>query len=257
MHENIYQNLSEVLKTTISPLLESQAKITDSIIKSTNKLANELTAIVSQNMVIEFEQLSELCNALVSAIEFPPLKLPDIGFLKDFNFQKGYVNLTEDECDSINSLLDSSAPFDVSSNTQPKISKGKINVPDFIKSILLPILIALIQMMYTSYCSKLDTIESQKAHMEERQLKEDEIQLLEKQIQLQEQELQAITNYAESLEDSLNELIDYVNPQMNPQEIQESDFVAVPDQETSDEAPKSLGVIPNYSGVIADEYNTP
>ena len=112
-------------------------------------------------------------------------------------------------------------------------------------------------MIQTSYYHKIDSVESQKAYMEEHQIKEEEIQLLKEQIQLQEQELQIIIDHADALEDTLNELIDYMKSQEHSQEISKSDVKSLERSSLSDTNPESLDEVPNCSDVSADEPDNP
>ncbi len=119
--------------------------------------------------------------------------------MKNVDFQQDYINLTEDDCDSINAILQS--PDD----TLPKVSKGKIAVSDFVKTILIPILAIFLPMLLTIYYHKIDSIESQKRYIEELQLKEEELQLKEKELHIKEQQLQNDIEQKELLENILIE----------------------------------------------------
>lgn len=237
-------------------LIESQAKLASkalySMTESTRKLLYELASGYNQSLVANFKQLTETISAIASSVKFPPVQLPDLDFLTEINLQKDYIELTEDDCNSINALLESPGS---ANDESEKVSKGKIAVSDFIKSILIPIFIALIQILQTSYDNKMNAIESQKAQMEAQQLQDEEIKLLNKQISLQEQEIQIITDYAESLEDRLNELIDCINAQGSQPEIPEfdSDFSNSPDSPVGAPTPQDEESTDMSSGQSQDE----
>lgn len=237
MYEDICKNLSTSLLTAFSPLIESQAELASkalySMTESTRKLLYELASGYNQSIAIDFKQLTETICAIASAIESSSVQLPNLNFLSEINLQKDCVELTEDDCDSISTILDSSD----TPHSLTKISKEKIAVPDFIKSILIPIFIALLQMLQTSYYNKMNAIESQKAYMETHQLQDEEIKLLYEQISLQKQEIQIITDHAVSLEDKLNELVDCINAQEPQPEIPDFDSDFPRSLESSAEVP--------------------
>ncbi|MCM1191982.1 MAG: hypothetical protein NC123_17030 [Butyrivibrio sp.] len=263
MHEYIYKGISNAIVNALSPLTESQVEYTSKVISSINETLQEslrnLTAFYNSNSAIESAKyLSEICRSILPAINSCSAPIENLDFLKDLNFQEYYVELTKNDCDSINTILESSN----SSSVPPKTSKGKMSIPDFVKSVLIPILMTLAQMLYTNYHNKLDALESQKRYIEERQLHEDEIQLLREQIHLQEQELQTITDYAQSLEETLNMLnnCDCENTKEHLLEIPKSDSAFSVSPELSYEVPEFLHEVPefpdkdpDYSDPIVDE----
>lgn len=132
------------------------------------------------------DQISEVCNSISQTIELSPTSFDNLSFLRNIDFQEEYIDLTDEECDSINTILQSPDAFD---DAPPKVSKGRIAVSDFIKTILIPILAILLPLLLTAYYHKVDSIESQKRYIEESQLKKKELQSKEKELQLREEEL--------------------------------------------------------------------
>ncbi len=130
--------------------------------------------------------ISEVCNSISQTIELSPTSFDSLSFLRNIDFQEEYIDLTDEECDSINTILQSPDAFD---DAPPKVSKGRIAVSDFIKTILIPILAILLPLLLTAYYHKVDSIESQKRYIEESQLKKKELQSKEKELQLREEEL--------------------------------------------------------------------
>lgn len=149
-------------------------------------------------------QLSAIYGSMPAAVEIPTIESPfeSLSFLKDIDFHQDYINLTEDDCDSINTILQ---PSDTSEDAPLKISKGKIAVSDFIKTILIPILSILLPTLLTIYYHKIDSIESQKRYIEELQLKEKELQLKEEELHIKEQQLQNDIEQKKLLENILIE----------------------------------------------------
>lgn len=253
-------------------LIDQLSAVCDSVSQFqifTPALMDQLSAVcdsISQFQIFTpdwMNQLSAIYDSMPAAVEIPTIEFPfdSLNFLKDIDFQQDYIDLTENDCDSINAIL---RPSDASEDAPLKVSKGKMAVSDFIKTILFPLFLALLQMMHTSYYNKLEAIDSQKVYMEEHQLKEEEIQLLKKQIQLQQQEIQNISDYATSLENTLNELIGYVSSQEYLQDTLESDSVlpnssVLPDEdpESLDEVPHCSPEVPNCFDTTADESDNP
>lgn len=245
MYDDIYTNLSDSLTNFVNalqlqPELASQALIDLSVSaqESIYNISSQIDQIITTDLVDQLSiacdsisqlpifatdwinQLSAVYDSMAPAIEFPFIPFDDLSFLKGIDLQQEYIDLTDDDCNSINTILQSP---NVSNDTPPKVSKGKMAISDFIKTILFPLFLTILQMLHGSYCNKLASVEAQKTYIEEQQLQEEEIQLLKEQIQLQEQQIQIITGYTAFLENTLNELIDYANSQEYLQETQKPD----------------------------------
>lgn len=224
MYDDIFKNWSESLanvtntfqlqsELAIQSLNNLSASMQESIYNIsaqfdqiiTTDWVDKLSAVydsISQVQIYETDwinRLSTVYDSMTHVIEFPFISFDGLSFLKDIDFQQEYINLTDDDCDSINTILQ--APND----TLPKVSKGKIAVADFIKTILIPILAILLPMLLTIYYHKIDSIESQKHHIEELQLKEKELQLKEEELHIKEQQLQNDIEQKELLENILIE----------------------------------------------------
>jgi len=171
MYEDIYKKISDSLINAFSPFIESQtAFISNAFNSITDTLQESLCSIAagySQNTAaILANEIAALVNAMIPAIELPCISLPDVNFLKEINFQEEYIELTEDDCNAINTLLESP---DTNNDASGKVSKGKIAVEDFIKAILIPIFAILLPMMQNSYYNKIVSLESQKEQIREQE----------------------------------------------------------------------------------------
>lgn len=225
MYDDAFKNWGELLTNVtdalqLQPELASQALIDLSVSaqESIYNISSQIDQIITTDLVDQLSlacdsisqlpifttdwinQLSAVYDSMAPIIEFPFISFDDLSFLKDIDLQQEYIDLTDDDCNSINTILQSP---NVSNDTLPKVSKGKMAISDFIKTILIPILAILFPMLLTIYYHKIDSIESQKHHIEELQLKEKELQLKEEELRLKEQQLQNDIEQKEILENIL------------------------------------------------------
>lgn len=174
------------------------------------------------------------------------MQLPALDFLTEINLQKDYIELTEDDCNSINALLESSDP---AIDDSEKVSKGKMSVTDFIKNVLIPILAILLPMLLTIYYHKVDSIESEKRHIEELQLKEKELQLKEDELRIKEQQLQNDIEQTEILKNILIEIQNFPEYLESLQAVPECPHVT---SKFPGAAPEPFGEVPNSPDGIQD-----
>ena len=235
-----YKYLSELLTHSVISIskisLESTQSFADNIAKMLENLSN-VTASYYSNMSDQLTEvathLSELCQSLISSIEIPTISSESFEFLKNIDFQDECIELNEDACDSINTILEFSENPDVTA----KVSKGQLTLADFI-TILIAILAIVLPMIQTSYYHKIDTIESQKVYIEELQQKEKELSIREKELRIAEQQLKNDMEQKEILENILTEIQSFSEYVESLQEAPE-----YPDEvpEPFDEDPHSLG----------------
>lgn len=251
MNEDYYLQISESIQKAFAPISDVCTKfmpeITDNLITSAETISNLISSICSteqiENMTLQLASLSKAVIPNISNMPTFPVEIFD--FLKNIDFDGNYVNLAEDDCNTINTILKSSNTVDV----PVKISKGKIALTDFIKTVLIPILAILLPMIQNSYYHKVNSIESQKAHIEELQLQEKQLQIREQELQIREQELhiaeQQLQNDIEQkevLENILTEL------QYFPEY-----FESLPEvPECPDEAQKPFGEVPDFPAGTQD-----
>lgn len=245
MYSNNYKLLAETIENAIAPLEKSYSAdaFKASLDEFTSK-TKELYAIMepvysSEHFKQLALQLSDLCKSTLLILENSEIPEDSLAFLDSIDLQNEYVELTEDDCKSINNLLESS---DSSNDANPKVSKGKMSMADFIKSVLIPILAIILPILLTIYYHKVDSIESQKRYLEEIQLKERELQQEEAELRFMEQQLQ---NDIEQKEILKNILIEF---QSLPEYIES--LQAVP--EYPSEAPTPSGEAPCSSGCTQD-----
>lgn len=211
MYDDIFRNWSESL-TSVTDTLQLQTELayqslnnlSASMQESIYNISTHLDQFISTDWANQFsavcdsisqapifiptwiDQFSAVYDSMPPVIEFSSTAFDSLNFLKDIDFHKEYIELTDDDCNSINTILQSPGASD---DIPFKVSKGKIAVSDFIKTILIPILAILLPMLLTAYYHKVDSIESQKRYIEVLQLKEKEFQLKEEKLQLKEEEL--------------------------------------------------------------------
>lgn len=175
-----------------------------------NTLTINPDAVSSLNQLY---RLSDYCNEMISKISPMASSLVDALHSIDFNFdflrnensQDNFIELTDEDCNSINAILESA---NCSDDTPPKVTKGKITTANFIMSALIPVLTFILSTLLTLYLHKVDSIDSQKRHIEELQLREKELQLKEDELRIMEQQLQYDMEQKEILE---NILIEFQN----------------------------------------------
>lgn len=242
MYEDIYKKLSDSMVYSFSPLIELKSKLDfsdlDSITETLQKSCSNLTTYCNQKITIDFaEHLSALANSLVSTVEIPSISLPDLRFLKEINFQEKYIELTESECDSVNILLKSS---NAANDESVKVSKGKLSMTDFIKTVLIPILAFFAPMLLTIYYHKIDSIESQKLRIEELQLKEEELRIEEQQLQNDIAQTEVLKNILIQIQNFPEYLESLQAAPECPSEV----------PVILDKAPEPFGEDPNYSAEV-------
>lgn len=252
MYSNNYKLLAEALENALAPIakLYSADTFKDSFDALTSKM-KELYAIMepiysSEHFKQLALQLSVLCKSTLLILENSEIPEDSLSFLDNIDIQNEYVELTEDDCKSINTLLESS---DASNDTPPKVSKGKMSMAEFIKSVLIPIFAIVLPILLTIYYHKVDSIESQKRYLEELQLKEKELKQEEDELRFKEQQLQ---NDIEQKEILKNILIEF---QSLPEYIESLQVVPEypPEAATpSDESPEPLDEDPRSSGSTQD-----
>lgn len=210
MKNDFFTNLSASLISNLLSQVDLTPKSTIAIIEhllSQVEFVSKSPSAVMSALQSQAELVSNAINALPESTSYQG----SFDFLKRINIQEDFIELTENDCDSINALLESSNSTDV----LPKISKGKIKLVDFIKTILIPILAIILPMLLTFYYHKVDSIESQKRHIAELQIKQEELQLRETELQLWEEELrikeQQLQNDIEKKEILENILIEIQN----------------------------------------------
>lgn len=239
MYEDIYKNLSDSLLYAFSPLIEQQAKLASNALNSISEALQEsfynLATYYNQNIAVDLaNQIFALTSVMVSAIEIPSISLPALNFLKEIDFQSGYIELTEDDCDSINTLLNSSV---ASTDVPAKVSKGKINVVDFIKTVLIPVLALLLPMMQNSFYNKQASLESQKAQIQEQEY---QAQIL--------QTMSDMVNALESIQESLN------SRSVSDSDTEESRYYLDDIQQTLDKVQDIVSEYCNTDSTVSDVH---
>lgn len=239
-----YMHLADLLKNSFIPIATLQSQSIKSSLEETSQVFSNycriLSSLYSSEQFIESAtRLSDLSKLLYSAIERSGLSPDSLDFLKDLDLQNGYIELTENDCNSINTILESSN----ASESSPKITKGKTTLAEFIKTVFIPILTVLVPILLTIYYHKIDSIESQKHHIEELQLKEEELRI-------EKQQLQNDIEQTETLKKILIEIQNFPDFFESLQvDLECLSEVSVP----SGEVPEPLDEVPNCSDAIADE----
>lgn len=183
LYEILHMYLANVPESYFKP---SQGSL-NALLVSTKTLSTVINQPVISSQLVEISKtLAALCETALANIEPTVIPPNAFDFLKKVDFQNKYIELTKDDCNSINTFLKTSNTPEV----PVEISKGKISLTDFIKTVLIPILAILAPMLLTIYHHKIDSIESQKMHIEELHLMEKELQLKEEELRIEEQKLQ-------------------------------------------------------------------
>lgn len=254
MNENDYKNMSEIIQKSLADIPESCFKLSQDSIKALQESVKAISTVInhyqlSEQLIESAKTLSALSKVTLANIEPITISPHAFDFLKNIDFQSEYVNLTEDDCDTINTILESSNTTD----TPAKISKRKMTLADFIKTVLIPILAILLPMIQNSYLNKVNSIESQKAYIEELQLKEEELQIKERELHIAEQQLQNDIEQKEILENILTEIQNFSEYfEFLPEAPEYPDEV----HNHFDEFPESLDEVPSSPADTCDTEST-
>ena len=227
MNEDYYLQISETLQKTFAPISDICTKLLpkniDDLVALLEVLSKAASTLYSTEQIEDITmQLASLSKVVIPNINnMPTFPIEIFDFLKNISFDGNYINLTEDDCNTVNTILESSN----NSDSKDKISKGKITLKDFIQNILMPLLTVILPMLLTIYLHKIDSIESQKVHIEELRLQEQENEIAM-------QQLQNDIAQKEILEKILNELYNFSESQESLQEADESlrGEIASPDE---------------------------
>lgn len=174
MSENIYKNLADTFQETIAPLLAIQAETAQMSINALDESLKNITSILttslnpSASLVEASKQLSYLCKIMLSSLtitDAPPISDNAFDFLDKIDFQNEYIELTEENCDSINELLDLTNAEN-SSKVKPT---DKTPTIQFIISVLVPVIIGFLQLWQNEEHYKLNSIEAQNVQMQEQE----------------------------------------------------------------------------------------
>lgn len=253
--DNLVQKFPLSVVSALQIQAEFASKALNAVPISTMDYFRSLTSNYEQLHTIDFaNEMATACNSICNAIKFPSDLQGRFDFLKNLNLQEAFIELSDDDYDSINTFLKTS---NTSANVPKKVSNGKMAMDDFIKSVLIPILAIALPMLLTIYYHKVDSIESQKQYIEELQLKEKELQLKEEEICIKEQQLQNDIAEKEILENILIELQNQSKCCIAPESPVEASSYSGETPEPPGEAPEPFGEALNYSGVIADEPDNP
>lgn len=174
MSENIYKNLADTFQETIAPLLAIQTETTQMSINALGESLKNITSILttslnpSASLIETSKQLSYLCKIMLSSLtitDAPPISDNAFDFLEEIDFQNEYIELTEENCDSINELLD----LTDTENSSKVMPADKTPTIQFIISVLVPIIIGFLQLWQNEEHYKLDSIEAQNVQMQEQE----------------------------------------------------------------------------------------
>ena len=143
--------------------------------ESTKAFSRSLSSIYSSDKFIgSAALLSALSNSMSSIAEKAGIPQDAFDFLKELDFQNEHIELTEENCDSINKLSK------LSSAENPVIITPNSKTPtvQFVISILIPIIIGFLQLWQNERHYKQDSIVEQNAKIQEQERYEQMMQSL-------------------------------------------------------------------------------
>lgn len=222
--------LRESINDSFAPLLASlfMQKTIDILSDNVGQLAFSLAHSVLEN--IDCNILSNACHQLIADLVSITLPTYDFSSLVDSStLNKDYVSLSDDAVKALTNF------FNEQEEPVPKIS-SQMSVKEFLLAVLLPLVCMILPMMQNSYYHHLDSIEAQKAQLQEAEYQE-AIMNLEA---LHAEEL-------EELNSNITELLQYLKS------AQDTDF---PDEEDIQSLPTVLKVPPDSLSAedeVADE----
>ncbi len=182
MNKNIYKNFADTLQKAIDPLnlrvKTTQISLT-ALEESLKNFANILATSLSptEHFIETSKQLSVLYSIMLSKLtitDTTSISDDAFDFLDEIDFQDEYIEFTEENCDSINALLDLT---DIE-NTSKVTPTNKTPTIQFIISVFVPIIIGFLQLWQNEEHYKLDSIEVQDTQMQEQEHYEQMMQSL-------------------------------------------------------------------------------
>lgn len=163
-------------KTPVITIQSESAKASiENLSKALTAFSRSLSSIYSSDQFIgSAALLSALSNSMSSIAEKVGISQSAFDFLKELDFQNEHIELTEEDCDSINKLSK------LSSTENPVIvtPNGKTPTVQFIISILIPIIIGFLQLWQNECHYKQDSIVEQNAKIQEQERYEQMMQSL-------------------------------------------------------------------------------
>lgn len=164
---------------TETPIFTIQSEITkasiDNLSKAITAFSRSISSICFSDQFIEISALlSAISNSMILLAEKAGIPQNSFDFLKEFDFQSEHIELTEENCNSINNLSK------LSSAENPVIVTPNSKTPtiQFVISILIPIIIGLLQMGQNAYYHHQSSIESKIIQDQEQEYQEQLLKIL-------------------------------------------------------------------------------
>lgn len=170
MLTNSYKLLAEVMENAFAPIAEFYTETTKASLNTIACQAKELCETIMpvyspENFNKLASQISDLCNIILLSFDGSSGEEESLSFFETIDFQSEFVELTEEDCNSINSLLELT-----SVENAPKISPhDRTPTIQFILSIVIPMIIGILQMRQSENHYKLDSIETQNIQAQEQE----------------------------------------------------------------------------------------
>lgn len=240
--EKVSAKLAENLDLSI---LEEFAKTSAKLVENLNLSTFDNL----QNIDISIEHLPKIPTPLLELCQ--NIAPEHFKLLKYSNTKSECIDSPKDNCNSVNTVLESSNPNDTIST----VSERKITLKQVIYQLII-ILQILLPMLQNSYYHKLDAIETQETHIEELQLNENKFQQKEEELNLLNQQLQNDMEQKELLEKILIQfqtfLENYESLQTTPEEQHEIQDSADEVQDSVDEVQDSADEVQEPVDSIQD-----
>lgn len=180
MYTNSYKFLSETIKNAFAPIAKSYNAdtIKDSFDELVSKMKELYTIMMPAYSSEHFKelalQLSDLCKNTLLILENSETPEDSLAFLDSIDIQKEYVELSEEDCNSINILLDLT-----NVDEAPKATPAdKTPTVQFFLTIIIPIIIGFLQLWQNENHYKMDSIEAQNTQIQEQERYEQLMQSL-------------------------------------------------------------------------------
>lgn len=153
-------------QSVVSPTAEAFKLLASNItpLAETIKHSQIALSLLAEKLTSQIPQIHE-CT--FSCTEIPKIPLDAFDFIHKINFQDDCIDLTEDNCNTVNTLLnltDSLTPSTIIPNTKTPMNQ-------FIISILIPVIIGLLQLGQNAYYHQQDSIESLRTQVQEQEQK--------------------------------------------------------------------------------------
>ncbi len=181
MYIDSYKCLLETLQKSFSSIVTMHLELTQMSFDALKESFDELAHIISSCYTTEYlsASLLHLSNfykdifSIITNTNIPTIPNDAFDFLNEIDFQNEYIELTENDCYSINALFNF---VDLECPVKP-VPHNKTSSIQFALTILIPIIIGFLQLAQNAYYHHQDSFETQNTQILEQEYYEQLLQI--------------------------------------------------------------------------------